>query len=351
MDPELGPEPGTDLVNSHKPQCESDPKADVVVRWNCVDHFQLWYSDDSDKQIHFPWANNSCALDSTLTGLWIIYLRLQSNIVRLALFESEYPKIAEVYSKLYHGKIHNIEAKNQFIKIFKDIGITDERYRKQKYVELNLITNYLKDRLHVLLPDSEESTFQWRFRSHWECKTCKTEICEAFIYYRDSVAFMARSCKFSVQESLDTYVDDSVRTVICETCEEKKTIRRETMTHPTILHLLYPTEDKNGVVDIPVFLEEEIVLDDVYYDLVGSAYGDGGHFFFRFIKDDKVYEANGMEMSTQSKNRRKIRAALSRELTGNKELTLAGHINFKSSEDNVLIIRGQKIVDVYYLKR
>ena len=162
---------------------------------------------------------------------------------------------------------------------------------------------------------------------------------------------MARSSKFSVQESLNTYVEDSIRTIICAKCEQKNSIRRETITHPTILHLLYPSEDQNGVVDIPVYLEKEITLDDVYYDLVGSAYGDGGHFFFRFLKDDKVYEADGMVMSAQLINRKNVRAALSKELPGNHEETLAGHINFKLNIVNVLTIKGQKIVDVYYLKR
>ena len=330
---------------------EREMKSSHCVVWNGVPHLQLWHKENKERLIHFPWANNSCALDSTLTALWIIYLRLQLKVERLALFESEYPKMAEVYAKLYHGQIHNVEAKNQFIKIFKDLGIRDERYREKKYVELNAITNYLKDRLHVLLPDTEESTFQWRFKNHWECKTYKTETCDHFIHHRESVVFMARSSKFSVQELLNTYVEDSVRTTVCVNCEQKNSVRRETITHPTILHLLYPTEDRNGVVDIPVFLEKESNLDDVYYDSVESAYGDGGHFIFRFLKDDKVYEADGMVMSTQLINRKKVRAALSKELPGSHEESLAGHINFKLSIENVLIIKGQKIVHVYYLKR
>ena len=134
--------------------------------------------------IYFPWANNSCALDSTLTALWIIYVKLRFNIERLAISEAEYPEIVEVFVKLYHGRLHNIEAKKQFLKMFKDIAITDERYKEQKYVELNLITNNFKARNVVL---NSVSSYQ-------------------FVFNREIISFTARSSEFSVQESLNTYV-------------------------------------------------------------------------------------------------------------------------------------------------
>jgi hypothetical protein len=338
-------------ITDQKNEIEHDKINNCFIVWNGVPHLQLWHKDNKEETIHFPWANNSCALDSTLTALWIIYLRLQTNNERLALFEAEYPKIIEVFTKLYHGTIHNVEAKNQFIMIFKDLGIRNEDYRSQKFVELNCITNYLKDSLHVLLPDNDESTFSWKFKSYWQCNTCSNEIGDDFVYNRENISFMARSLKFSVQDCLDTYIEDSLRETICETCGTKNALRRKTIIHPTILHLLYPTADKNGHLDIPVFLEKEIVLDGIYYDLVGSAYGGGGHFIFRYLKDDKVYEADGMDMSRQIINKKKIRGALSRELQGNHKLTLAGHINFKFNKNKDLIERGKKIVDVYYLKR
>ena len=120
----------------------------------------------------------------------------------------------------------------------------------------------------------------------------------------------------------------------------KNTVWRETITHPTILHRLCPTEDRNGNLDIPVFLEKIIVS----YNLVGSGYGDGGHFRVRFLKNDKVYEADGMEMKIQLINRNNIRAALSKELPGNHELTLAGHINLRFNRKNELTVKGKKLL-------
>lgn len=80
---------------------------------------------------------------------------------------------------------------------------------------------------------------------------------------------------------------------------------RETIIRPNILHLIYPPKDYNEDFDLPNFVDEEIIIEDVVYDLVGAVYGNGSHFFFRFIKDEKVYEAHGMVLHTKLNNRKK----------------------------------------------
>ena len=128
-----------------------------------VFHLQLWHNENEDAVIHFPWANMSCALDSTLSALWIIYLRMQSNIERLNLFREEFPKVVEVFDHLNTGKIHNIQAKERFIKVFR---IKDKRYRKNSSMEVRLITDYLKNNLSAVHPNGEESFLQWVYKSY-----------------------------------------------------------------------------------------------------------------------------------------------------------------------------------------
>ena len=60
-----------------KSECEPE---EVIVQWNGVNHMQLLNKYHNDKVIHFPWARNSCALDSTLSALWIVYLAIQDRI-------------------------------------------------------------------------------------------------------------------------------------------------------------------------------------------------------------------------------------------------------------------------------
>ena len=70
---------------------------------------------------------------------------------------------------------------------------------------------------------------------------------------------------------------------------------RENIVLPNIMRLSYPAPNKNEEVDLPEFFDEKIITDNVVYDLVGAVYGDGGHFVFRYLRDGKVYEADGMD--------------------------------------------------------
>ena len=77
--------------------------------------------------------------------------------------------------------------------------------------------------------------------------------------------------------------------------------------------------------------------------LAGAVYGDGSHFIFRYIRNRRVYEADGM---TTLKDHRRIKAALSREISEPHEISLAGHINWTTNTKKKRV-GGKKIVDVY----
>jgi hypothetical protein len=97
-------------------------------------------------------------------------------------------------------------------------------------------------------------------------------------------------------------------------------------------------------------LEKEIAIDGTCYDFVGAVYGDGYHFIFRYHHNGKVYEADGMAKYPTSNHHRKIRAALSKEIHGSYESSLARHIGCKLNAEKMKV-DGKKIVDVYYTKR
>ena len=82
------------------------------------------------------------------------------------------------------------------------------------------------------------------------------------------------------------------------------------LAHPHILYMTYPIPDSNSVLEIPLFLEKKVIIDEVFYDLVGAVFGDGSYFIFRYISNGKVYEADGM---ATLKDHRRIKAALSRK--------------------------------------
>ena len=211
--------------------------------------------------------------------------------------------------------------------------------------DLNLITDYMKDKLFVLQADSQYSTFQWSFIVSWVCEHCDIKYNDDTVTIRDNITFMAKLGTFTVQDTLDNFLITSVRHRYCEICDKKTKVERETIAHPNIMHLSYPAANKNGVVDIPVFLDEVIITEGVVYNLIGAVYGDGGHFVFRYLRDGKVYEADGMDTHPTSTYHKKIRAALSREITGPSRISLAGIINYKDKN-----YEGKQAIDIYYMK-
>ena len=254
MEPESGHGPERKI--NHVPEVKPKRRADVFVKWNCVEHLQLWYTDD--EVLHFPWANNSCALDSTLSALWVIYLRFQTNLDRLQLFREEFPTMVGVFDDLYLGLIHNIEAKEKLIKVF---ALEDKRYKNRDFIEVLSITDFLKERLSVAVARGTDSLFQWIFKLYWKCETCGNKVFSEHLHRRDNILFMATSAKFNVQDSLKAFLRESVRVRICTICEVQTLIVRETIKHPIILHLSYPSQDWEGNLDLPHFLEKELVIE------------------------------------------------------------------------------------------
>ena len=189
------------------------------MKWNSVQHFQLWNSYSADRLIHFPWATNSCALDSILSALWVIYERFHYNADQLRLFAEEFSTVLSIFHDLHYGRIHNIQAKELLVKVFL---IDDGRYKNGDFVETNLITDFMKSKLHVIHTDTSQSTFQWKFIVYWKCMTCVNVHKDDNIHMRDNITFMARSSKFTVQASLDSFLSDSVRRKLCDKCKNEK---------------------------------------------------------------------------------------------------------------------------------
>ena len=69
----------------------------------------------------------------------------------------------------------------------------------------------------------------------------------------------------------------------------------------------------------------------------------------KVLKDDKVFEADGVDIYSKTQTRKKIRAAVSRKIPKCYEESMAGHIDWKLNKKNEKI-DGKMIVDVYFMK-
>ena len=116
--------------------------------------------------------------------------------------------------------------------------------------------------------------------------------------------------------------------------------------HPNILHLSFKSDSEHNT-DQSLFVEEEFVIEKVTYDLVGVIYGGNSHFVFRFLKDGKLYEADGMAEHSKSTEHKKVRAALSKEIKGCHRASLSRIIHTKLIGERI----KRTAQDAYYLKR
>ena len=88
------------------------------------------------------------------------------------------------------------------------------------------------------------------------------------------------------------------------------------------------------------YIDKSLILEGTTYDLVGVVYGDDGHFLFRYILNDNIYEADGMHLHELKVPRIRRFSAESVYITNNYEKGMPVKIKGTS----------QTPVELYYMK-
>lgn len=314
-------------------------------------HVALWHNSNSGPLIHFPWWDNSCAENSITSAWWIIYQKCLQQSDYLHTFRADFPSIINIFDNLQDQSIDNIVAREFLHDIMQ---IDREDFKNQEFVTTDLISEYMKSNLcneiDVMTGHPSSITFSWTYNVSWLCVHCNQRFDDKKSHTNHDVTLLERHTKDNVQLSLDTNLLESIRPIYCKRCQKKTVVVRETTKFPNILQLTFPSADGNGYIPLPIHLDKEVTVEGVKFDIIGSTYGCGTHFFFRYIHDGKIYEADGMRRHSTSTDFRTVRAAESVEIKEPYEKALAGHINWISNRQNIKI-GGQKICDVFYLKR
>ena len=225
--------------------------------------------------------------------------------------------------------------------------IQDQRWVSNYYVPTDLSLTYLKETLCTPGPDGTHA-FHWVYQLSWQCVLCKTVDVDAEMHTNSEINLLSRSVKSSMAESINVVQNESIRKRTCSKCHQRKLVKRKTTTPPMILHFTYPTNDANGYLDLPPYLERHVTLDDVHYDLIGAIYGDGNHFVFRYYVNGRVFECDGTQRSTEAPD---VQEAVSVLINEPYEEEFAGHLMGRKKNSRDTVRRGKKIVDVFYYKR
>ena len=149
----------------------------------------------------------------------------------------------------------------------------------------------------------------------------------------------------NVEQSVSDFMEDSVRTKICEVCSTTMQIQRKTVYQPQVLHLCYAVKADENCCRLPDVFPSFIDVEGQPYELQGAIYGNGSHFTSRFIRNNKIYLADGMRC------RQGVYEALSVELNNDNEYCLPGEIKHSNeSSKKRKFTPHDRAGDVFYLK-
>jgi hypothetical protein len=321
-----------------------------MMDWNGVAQVILRHVQGSDILINFPWDNNSCGKDSSISALWCIYQKFieKKDIDGLHRFEEEFPSVMGILTMLNLGEINNLQAKFLLIQEFGNI-ITDERYVSKGFYNTALILDTVKKALRS--PDEAlDSTFLWLAAEDSNCEACRVYIpaTEPTKHHEISVL----DSYDTVQVTIDTYLtrESTMKKNRCAACNQTKTIIRNIFRHPNVLHMFYGVSGGHAIW--PKCLDRIIIFGNNYksmavkYEIVCAIYGSNAHFICRYFRRGKVYEADGMREHCISTRDRIVREAMSIEICEPYETALAGKIKIKKNNRSVVYT----ICDVFYMK-
>jgi hypothetical protein len=151
----------------------------------------------------------------------------------------------------------------------------------------------------------------------------------------------------TVQLTIDKYLarGSTKKSTKCYGCSEQKDILRSIIRHPSVLHMFFG----NGTQTMwPNFLEKQITFGTVEYEICGAIYGSNSHFIFRYFRNGKVFEADGMREHFTSTREYRVREAMSVEIKEPYHIALAGLIQVKIINNKK--ISKYTICDVFYMK-
>ena len=288
-------------------------------------------------------------MDATLTAWWILYVEIRDsgdNEIML-LFNMEHQKIIAVFKKLYEGEMTNIETKSEIRELFN--GIKTKEYINRSTIFTTTMHDYIDESLYQRIENrqNEHSTFHMSFNVDGYCVPCDR------IYYihqstNNTMDFgQLTNSVTSIQELVEIYFKEPHKAMTCKTCRTLLKIDIQMTVMPNIIIIMMPTLEKSTKKFYNIKkLDNEITINNITYDLFGAVYGDGVHFIFRYIFDNDVYEADGMQKHYLSDETTSRLSAESLYVTPDHDVGLSFILSTKR-----IGTKNKQATDIYYRKR
>ena len=151
----------------------------------------------------------------------------------------------------------------------------------------------------------------------------------------------------SIQQLVEIYFKEPHKAMTCNTCGTLLKIGIQMTVMPNIIIIMMPTLEKSTKKFYKIKkLDNEITFNIITYDLFGAVYGDGVHFIFRYIFDNDVYEADGMQKHYLSDETTSRLSAESLYVTRDHDVGLSFILSTKR-----IGTKNKQATDIYYRKR
>lgn len=274
-----------------------------------VEDFEMWNGRHNlplkhnknyrDPYIHFPWENNSCALDATMSVWWVLYNNIyeSGNTQLLTLFHDEYELLINIFKNMHDGETNNLEAKTEIRKLFESCD--DSTYTNKGHMTIDVVQMFLKNTIYKRYEgtNANKSIFHWYYDLTCCCEVCgiqKRGLKRIINIFHTGVEY--DSIYSSIQEAVDGCIRQDDPHLICPVCTQLYKCQRITTVQPHVITLTVPILNTSNAGNYKMkSIDRTVTFNDIEYELLAAVYGDDTHFVCRYVFDDKIYEADGLQ--------------------------------------------------------
>lgn len=306
--------------------------------------------NDNEPYIHFPWENNSCALDASMSAWWIVYNKIYESAKTdiTDIFEYEYKLINNIFKNLHEGIINNMEAKTEIRGLLKDCE--NKTYKAEGYITIDVLQMYIENNIYKrrVTPNDKKSIFHWYYDLIFSCESCNIE--KKGLKRGTNMIYCGTKGDYifnSFQEAINAYIMEDDFELSCELCSKRYTVKKKTEIQPHVLTITLPIIDKINKNTYKMdSIDQSIIFNNIEYELLAAVYGDNSHFVCRYLFGGNIYEADGMREYEIGQKKVKLHSAESQFISNDLVKDMNVTIN------NVLANRSPKqVADIYYIQK
>ena len=237
----------------------------------------------------FEYTNLTCAFDTILTSLLVLYD--SETTQNKLLFGSALPYLSSSFDKLLDGSTSYALTKQQILnKIFYDV---EGGFKRNSNQMIAFVTEFLFNPMTLSNTLSDQEHYFLLYYD--DIKSCTNECCEinGSITTPRETCIIATSHDLNHESSMNAMISEffhnNRRHYYCETCGIRMAEEKSITKLPRVIYI--------SLCGTPITydIDREIIINDVHYVLMIVTYSGSGHFTCRMNYNNRVVEYDGLK--------------------------------------------------------